>query len=93
MIQFVTVFIRLYAAAYKVIFLIISCGLQSRVAYNEGRLTFFISWLYRKVQMTLIFSWVRLFDQLFFRIPFSSASRAHPSQKELCLTEGSCSGV
>jgi len=43
--------------------------------------------------MTLIFSWVRFFDQNFFRILFSSAPRAHPPQEELCLTEGSCSGV
>jgi len=43
--------------------------------------------------MTLIFSWVRFIDELFFRIPFSSASRAHPSKEEIQSTEGSYSGV
>ena len=41
-----TVFIRLKAAAYKV-FVIISCGLKSKLAY------ILIFLLYRKVQMTL----------------------------------------
>jgi len=34
-----------------------------------------------------------LSTKLFFRIRFSSASRAHPSQEGLWWTEGSCSGV
>jgi len=43
--------------------------------------------------MTLIFSLVRFIDQLFFRIPFSSASHAHPSQEEIRSTEGNYSGI
>jgi len=43
--------------------------------------------------MTPIFSWLRFFDQtLFFRILFSSASRAHFVTRGLWWTEGSCSG-
>jgi len=43
--------------------------------------------------MTLIFSWVRFIDEIFFRIPFSSASHAHPSKEEIRSTKGSYSGV
>jgi len=43
--------------------------------------------------MTFICHCVSFFDKLYFRILFTSTSRAHPSQEELCLTDGSCSGV
>ena len=35
--------------------------------------------------MTLVFSWERFFNQLFFHILFSSASRAHLLQEDLCF--------
>jgi len=49
-------------------FFIISCGFLSNAAYDQGWLSFFISLFYRKVQMTLIFSWLRFFDQTLFAL-------------------------
>jgi len=43
--------------------------------------------------MTLSLSLATFLSTKFFRIRFSSASRAHPSQEGLWWTEGSCSGV
>jgi len=37
-----------------------------------------------------VFPWLHFVDQTLFRIRFSSASRAHPSQEGLWWTEGSC---
>ena len=94
MIQFaVTVYIRLWAAACKLIFyhfvqLQMECGLQS-----QGRHIFFISLFYRKVQITLILFFFIFSTKAFFRILFSSTSRAHPSQEGLGWTYSSCSGV
>jgi len=68
-----TVFIRLYAAAYKVFF-IISCGLQSGTAY------IFYFLLYRNVYMTLSLSLATFFDQIllshsiFFNITCTSVT-------------------
>jgi len=51
-----TVFIRLWAAAYKFFFIIL-CRLQSRAAYNPRGFTFFyLAYRIRKVEMTLSLS-------------------------------------
>ena len=62
---------------------IISCRLQSR------GLTFFLCIIERS-RWRPFFPWLHFWTNLSFRILFSSASRAHPSQEGLRWTEGSC---
>jgi len=59
-------------------FLIISCGLQSRAAY-----IFYFFTLAKGIDDAQSFLGYVLSTELFFRIRFSSASRAHPSQEGL----------
>jgi len=58
----------------------------------KGGLRFYFFTLSKAIDHSQSFLSYVLSTKLSFHIPFSSASRAHPSQEGLWWTEGSCSG-